>query len=393
MTLKRCDFILKPTPRDGNLKARRGVLLTRHGPVQTPVFMPVGTAGTVKGLLPWDIEHLGAEIILSNTYHLWIRPGLEALKKIGGVRPWMGWPKAMLTDSGGFQVFSLSDLRKITEEGVRFQSHLDGTPMLMRPETSIEVQEAIGSSIMMVLDVCPALPATDREIQEAMDQSTRWAKRCLDVRSDTAGALFAIVQGGLNPQLRRQHLEALQSLAPSPQREHFDGYALGGLSVGEEPQQMWDLLEDVAPDLPQDKARYLMGVGTPRDLLEAVGSGIDMFDCVMPTRNARNGHLFTSFGVLRIKNAQYATDMSPVDPACHCPCCKHFTRSYLRHLHNSGEILASVLSTLHNVHFYLNLMKELRQSIEEGRFESFKQSCLAQWSAGQGHVNSPSHDE
>jgi queuine tRNA-ribosyltransferase len=388
---ERLRFEVLSARQPGNGKARRGRMTTQHGVVETPVFMPVGTAGTVKGLLPWDVENLGAQILLTNTYHLWLRPGLEVLKKLGGVRPWMGWKHSMLTDSGGFQVFSLSALRKISEDGVKFQSHLDGSPLLMRPETSIEIQEAIGSSIMMVLDVCPALPATDSELEQAMGYSTRWAKRCLDARSESAGALFAIVQGGLNPRLRIRHLEELLNLPKSAEGEHFDGFALGGLSVGEEPTQMWELLDQVADQMPTARPRYLMGVGTPRDLLEGISNGVDMFDCVMPTRNARNGHLFTSQGVLRIKNSQYASDTSPVDSNCGCPCCRNFSRSYLRHLHNSGEILGAVLATLHNLYFYINLMKQARLAIEEARFEAFKQSCLSQWSQSPGHGISPDH--
>lgn len=362
--------------------ARAGVLHTPHGPVQTPVFMPVGTAGTVKGLLPRDIKDIGAQIILGNTYHLWLRPGIEILKTQGGLRKWMDWSGPLLTDSGGFQVFSLSDIRKIKEDGVTFQSHLDGSKMFMSPEISIEIQEAIASSIMMVLDVCPALPADDTTLREAVDRSTRWAERCIAARRPDSGALFGIVQGGLSPALRKEHIATLSSLGAKDRdgvHHDFDGLALGGFSVGEKPAEMDPIIREITPSMPKDRARYLMGVGRPLDLLNGVAAGIDMFDCVMPTRNARNGTLFTSYGAVHIKNARYANDTQPLDPKCDCLTCSRFTRSYLRHLHQSGEILASVLSTIHNLRYYLRLMNDARTAILEGRFEAYRHDCINAW--------------
>jgi queuine tRNA-ribosyltransferase len=361
-----------PAGREGNGHARRGRITTPHGVVETPVFMPVGTQGTVKGVLTRDLHELGAEIILGNTYHLWLRPGPEILRSQGGLRKWMNWSKPLLTDSGGFQVYSLSDLRKWNDEGVEFKSHLDGSKMFLTPEKSIEVQEAIASTIMMQLDVCPALPADEKTLRAAVDQSTRWAERCLKARTPTGGALFGIVQGGLDPGLRREHLRQLSSLP-------FEGLALGGFSVGESPEAMADVVGQVAPEMPDDKPRYLMGVGRPEDLLNAVMAGIDMFDCVMPSRNARNGTLFTSTGKIHIRNARYADDPSPLDAACECSTCRNYSKSYLRHLHQANEILASVLSTIHNLHFYVNLMKAARTAIAEGRFLEFRREKLEAW--------------
>lgn len=372
-----------PPALKGNLFARSGLLKTRHGNIETPIFMPVGTAGTVKGVLPRDLKELGAQIILGNTYHLWLRPGTEVLKAQGGLRKWMGWDGPLLTDSGGFQVFSLAALRKITDEGVHFQSHLDGNKLFMSPEVSIDIQEAIDSTIMMQLDVCPALPSTREKLLAAVDQSVRWGERCLKHRAPDKGALFGIVQGGLDLDLRRAHLKQIAELKVTHpltgQGEGFDGFALGGFSVGESPEEMAALLPHIAPLMPRDKPRYLMGVGTPKDLLLAIAAGIDMFDCVMPTRNARNGTLFTSFGAVHITNATYINDSSPVDPECGCYTCQNFSRSYVRHLHNAKEILASVLSSIHNLHFYLHLMGEVRQAIAEQRFEEFLTKKLDGW--------------
>lgn len=370
----------------GNGNARSGVLKTPHGDVPTPIFMPVGTAGTVKGITPRDLGEMQAKIILGNTYHLWLRPGTEVLKKMGGLRKWMGWDGPLLTDSGGFQVFSLSEIRKIKEDGVEFRSHLDGSKLFMSPETSIDIQEAIQSTIMMVLDVCPSLPATQESLQEAIDTSNRWAKRCLAHRDPEAGALFGIVQGGLDRKLRLEHMDTLANMQAqdrSGEWHDFDGIALGGFSVGEKPEEMYPVLDDIVHKMPKDRPRYLMGVGTPVDLLNAVASGIDMFDCVLPSRNARNGTLYTSHGTVRIRKEEHAFDDSPLDANCDCYTCRNFSRSYLRHLHKSNEILASTLSTIHNLHFFLSLMRQMRAAIEENRFLEFRNQCLRDWRAAE----------
>ncbi|MEZ4815002.1 MAG: tRNA guanosine(34) transglycosylase Tgt [Bdellovibrionota bacterium] len=372
------SFSFEVLKTDG--KARRGRMQTLHGSVETPVFMPVGTAGTMKGLLSRDLESMGTEIILANTYHLWLRPGMEVMRKVEGVRKWAKWPHSLLTDSGGFQVFSLSKLRKIKEEGVEFQNHLDGLRMLLTPELSIEMQEAIGASIMMILDVCPALPATQEELKFACDRTTLWAQKALRSKQESSGALFGIVQGGLDPECRLRHMEELVSL--SENGRSFDGMALGGLSVGEKPTDMYDLLSKIAHQMPSSKPRYLMGVGTPWDLLEAVHRGMDMFDCVMPTRNARNGSLFTSQGVVRMRNEQYTTSSEPLDPNCDCYTCKNYEKSYLRHLFHVGEFNSVILGSLHNIHFYIKLMEKVRAAIEVGNFDSFRSACLRDWGAG-----------
>ena len=371
--------------------ARAGVLHTPHGDIETPIFMPVGTAGTVKGVLPRDLKDLGAQIILGNTYHLWLRPGIDVMRSVGGLRKWMNWSGPILTDSGGFQVFSLAEIRKIKEEGVEFQSHIDGTKLFMAPETSIEIQEAIESTIMMVLDICPALPATDEKLRDAIATTTRWAERCLKVRRPDRGALFAIVQGGLNVDLRRMHIKELTALVANDSTgtpHEFDGFALGGFSVGESPDEMLRVLPEVAPYMPERKPRYLMGVGTPKDILGGIAAGIDMFDCVMPTRNARNGTLFTSRGAVHIKNATWKTDTKPVDPECTCMTCKNFSASYIRHLHNTGEILASVLSSIHNLHYYLDLTTKARQAILEGNFDEFRNFQLGRWNNSRSDAKS-----
>lgn len=379
---RRISFERIPSHVSEATESRAGLIQTPHGAIETPVFMPVGTQGTVKGILPRDLGEMGAQIILGNTYHLWLRPGIETMRSQGGLRKWMNWPGPLLTDSGGFQVFSLSDIRTIKEEGVTFQSHLDGTKMFMSPETSIEIQEAIDSTIMMVLDVCPALPATPETLQEAVARTTRWASRCLQARLPTSGALFGIVQGGLNVDMRRAHIAQLAALKEKDRLgidREFDGLALGGFSVGEKPEEMDPIIRAIATDMPADRPRYLMGVGRPEDLLNGVAAGIDMFDCVMPSRNARNGTLFTSFGTVHIKNAKYVRDTLPIDPECGCYCCKNFSRSYVRHLHQANEILASVLSTIHNLHFYIHLMKAARTTIIEGVFEKFRADRLDRW--------------
>ena len=367
------QFVIEAT--DG--RSRAGRMQTLHGSVHTPVFMPVGTAGAMKGLLSRDLLDLGAEIILANTYHLWLRPGLEILKRVEGVRRWSCWPRALLTDSGGFQVFSLAKLRKVTEEGVEFQNHLDGTKALLSPELSIEIQEAIGASIMMILDVCPALPATQDSLRAACDQTTRWASRALNAKK-TSAALFGIVQGGLDVDIRLDHLERISQLTVNGQS--FAGIALGGLSVGEAPADMYELLKQIAFQMPENKPRYLMGVGTPRDLLEAVGQGIDMFDCVMPTRNARNGMLFTSQGIVRIHKEEHKSSSLPLDPNCTCFTCKNYERSYLRHLYAAGELNAAILGSLHNVYFYVDLMRQCRAAILGRKFQEFKDQSFRNWS-------------
>ncbi len=357
--------------KDLKTAARLGKMITQHGEINTPVFMPVGTQATVKTLSPEDLVNLGAEIILSNTYHLFLRPGHDLVREFGGVQKFMSWNRPVLTDSGGFQVFSLAELRKITEEGVTFQSHIDGgAKHFISPEYAVEIQEALGADIIMVFDECVPFPATQDYAQESLERTLRWAKRCRDSKKDTGQALFGIVQGGMYPGLRKRSAEALVDIG-------FDGYAVGGLSVGETKPVMYEMIEATVPSLPEDQPRYLMGVGTPEDLVEGVDRGIDMFDCVMPTRNARNGTFFTSFGKVSIRNARYERDPLPLDPGCRCYTCMNFTRAYLRHLFNAGEVLALRLGTIHNVHFYLELMRRVRTAITQGTFSAFKREFLA----------------
>jgi len=361
--------------KDPASSARMGKMTTSHGEVNTPVFMPVGTQATVKTLSPADLVDLGAEIILSNTYHLFLRPGHELIREFGGIQKFMGWNRPVLTDSGGFQVFSLAELRKITEEGVTFQSPIDGgAKHLITPEYAVEIQEALGADIIMAFDECTPYPATRDYAQESLERTLRWAGRCRDAKKATGQALFGIVQGGIYPDLRKLSADALVDIG-------FDGYAIGGLSVGETKPMMYEMIEATVPSLPVDQPRYLMGVGTPEDLVEGVDRGIDMFDCVMPTRNARNGTFFTSFGKVVIRNAQYERDHQPIDPGCGCYTCRNFTRAYMRHLFNANEILALRLGTIHNVYFYLNLMRNVRLSIEQGRFGEFKKEFLGKRSA------------
>jgi len=367
--------------------ARRGAMTTAHGVVQTPAFMPVGTRGTVKGLTPRDVADLGAEIILGNTYHLWLRPGDGLIARLGGLHRFAGWDRPILTDSGGFQVFSLGARRLVTDEGVRFSSHIDGTPLLLTPEMAVDIQARLGSDIAMVLDECLAQPATEAAVQASTALSARWARRCRDrflrlpelaatgdqgtpAVSNAGQAQFGIIQGGVFPALRALSVELTRAIG-------FEAYAIGGLSVGEPPAQMYDVVEATAPLLPADRPRYLMGVGTPVDLVEGVARGIDLFDCVMPTRNARNGQLFTSDGRITIKNARYAEDPGPLDPACDCYTCRTFSRAYLRHLFLVGEITAAVLHTIHNVRYYLDTMSRIRQAIVFGSFESLRRSVQA----------------
>jgi queuine tRNA-ribosyltransferase len=343
--------------------ARRGEITTAHGAIQTPVFMPVGTLGSVKSLTTEQLKALGPEIILNNTYHMMLRPGVDLLERLGGVHGFMGWDRAVLSDSGGFQVFSLSKIRKVREEGVEFRSHLDGSKHFLSPESSIEIQNRMGVDIAMAFDECPAYGQTREEVERSMELTHRWAKRSLAARGQPA--LFGIVQGGIYSDLRKRSVEEIAAL-------DFDGIAIGGLSVGEPKEEMLETLRFTAPLLPADRPRYLMGVGTPEDLLDGIAAGIDMFDCVMPTRNARNGTLFTSQGKLQIKNAQYTADEGPLDPKCGCPTCKTASRAYLRHLFMNDEIAALVYNTIHNVSFYLDLMRGARKAIEQGRFEEYR---------------------
>jgi queuine tRNA-ribosyltransferase len=346
-------------------KARLGELHTQHGTIPTPMFMPVGTAATVKSLTPEDLTEMGAKIILGNAYHLFIRPGHKLIEELGGLHHFMGWNGAILTDSGGFQVMSLSDLRKITPAGVEFSSHLDGSRKFISPEVSMEIQRALGSDIVMAFDECVKHPATKEEVRRSMQITTDWERRSRAVELKPHQGLFGILQGGMYPDLRREHYDMIKDI-------DFEGWAIGGLSVGEPPALMYEILDSTVPLLPKDKVHYLMGVGTPEDLVEGVARGVDIFDCVMPTRNARNGTLFTSEGKVHIKNARHQKDNGPLDPKCSCYTCRRFSRAYLRHLFVSGEILAARLNTLHNLHFYLDLMRQIRAAIAERRFAEFR---------------------
>jgi len=364
-------FNFSLTNKGADTAGRLGKITTSHGEISTPVFMPVGTQATVKTLSPEDLEEIGAQIILANTYHLFLRPGHGLIRDFGGLHRFMNWKRPVLTDSGGFQVFSLADLRKVTDEGVTFQSHIDGgAKHFITPEYAVEIQEALGADIIMAFDECIPYPATRDYAQESLERTHRWARRCREAKKDTGQALFGIVQGGMYPELRKRSVETLVDIG-------FDGYAVGGLSVGETKPMMYEMLEAAIPSLPVDLPRYLMGVGTPEDLVEGVDRGVDMFDCVMPTRNARNGTFFTSFGKLVIRNSRYERDKDPLDPACRCYTCRNFSRAYLRHLFNAGEVLALRLGTIHNLFFYLNLMTDIRSSIEQGRFKEFKKEFLA----------------
>ena len=351
--------------------ARRGRLSLAHGVVETPVFMPVGTYGTVKGMLPRDLETMGAEIILGNTFHLWLRPGLDVLKTFGGLHRFEGWPRPILTDSGGFQVWSLGAMRKISEEGVRFASPVNGDKLLLTPETSMQIQTTLNSDIVMQFDECTPYATdgaltTERQARESMELSLRWAARCRAefARLENPNALFGIVQGGMFETLREASLDALVAL-------DLPGYAVGGVSVGEPKDEMRRIVAHTPQRLPPHKPRYLMGVGTPEDLVDGVAQGVDMFDCVMPTRNARNGHLFTRLGDLRIRNARYKSDERSVDETCGCHACANFSRAYLHHLDRCGEMLGPMLATIHNLHYYLNLMREVRAALDAGQFDAF----------------------
>lgn len=346
--------------------ARRGVLQLAHGVVETPVFMPVGTYGTVKAMAPDELEDIGARIVLGNTFHLWLRPGLEVIRAHGGLHRFMNWRRPILTDSGGFQVFSLGALRKITEEGVKFASPINGDRLFMRPEDSMQIQQALNSDVVMIFDECTPWPASERQAADSMRLSLRWAQRSRDEhdRLENPNALFGIVQGGMFENLREESLASLAGIG-------FDGYAIGGLSVGEPKEDFARILAHTAPRLPAGRPRYLMGVGTPEDIVFAVSQGIDMFDCVLPTRNARNGHLFTRHGDIRIKNACHKTDTRPLDETCGCGCCRNFSRAYLHHLHRAGEILGARLCTLHNLFYYQTLMSELREAITASRLAEY----------------------
>jgi len=344
--------------------ARRGRLTFARGTVETPVFMPVGTYGTVKAMTPEELREVGAEIILGNTFHLMLRPGTEIIQAHGDLHDCMHWEGPILTDSGGFQVWSLGELRKISEEGVRFNSPVDGSKVFLGPEESIAVQHALGSDIIMIFDECTPYPATEVEARASMELSLRWAARCKQAHAGHPSALFGIVQGGMYPPLRRISLTGLTEIG-------FDGYAIGGLSVGEPKEEMLHVLDALMPQMPVNKPRYLMGVGTPEDLVEAVRRGVDMFDCVMPTRNARNGYLFTSTGMLRIRNSQYQLDTRPLDDACDCYTCRNYSRAYLRHLDKTGEILGARLNTIHNLYYYQKLMQGLREAITHQQLDDF----------------------
>jgi queuine tRNA-ribosyltransferase len=364
--------------KDPQCQARAGVLTLPHGEVQTPIFMPVGTLGTVKTLSTDELTEAGAQIILGNAYHLYLRPGMEIMEAAGGLHEFMQWERPILTDSGGFQVFSLSDLNKVTEDGVEFRSHLDGSKHFMTPELATDVQISIGSDIMMCFDECTAHPATHDVAGKSLRMTLEWAKRCKArwlEREIENQALFGIVQGNVYEDLRAESVAGTVDIG-------FPGYAIGGVSVGESKEQMFDVVEWCAPKLPEDKPRYLMGVGPPEDLLGAIERGVDMFDCVMPTRNARNGSLFTSRGKLNIRNARHKDDFGPLDEACKCPVCKRYSRAYLSHLYRCGEILGIRLNTLHNVWFMIDLAANCRQAILAGRFPEFKRDFLAQYAEG-----------
>lgn len=407
MTDQAIDFEVQA--REG--EARAGILTTRRGVIETPVFMPVGTAGTVKGIRFEELESpdLDAQIILGNTYHLWLRPGIETIRACGGLHKFIGWQRPLLTDSGGFQVWSLGALRKINEEGTQFRSHVDGSLCFLSPEISMEVQAVLGAEITMAFDECAPGKATFDETRRSMELTLRWAKRSRDAFEKVQGtargservneaetvsgfeadplatasgsvtrqALFGIVQGASHLELRRESLERTVEIG-------FDGYAIGGLSVGEEKPVMLEVIEDIAPRMPLDKPRYLMGVGTPEDLIEAVARGLDMFDCVLPTRNGRNGQAFTVRGKLNIKNARYAVDQGPLDDACNCSVCRRHSRAFLRHLYQSEEMLAGILLTHHNLAFFLDTMRRVRQAIRSGQFAKFRQEYTEQLNSGLG---------
>lgn len=357
--------------RDPDTGARLGTLSTAHGTIETPAFMPVGTLGPVKGIEPHDLQQLGFRLMLNNAYHLYLRPGHKIIAELGGLHRFTGWPGAILTDSGGFQVFSLAKLCRITDDGVSFQSHIDGSAHFITPETAVEVQEALGADIIMAFDQCIALPAEPEALRDAVRRTSLWAARCQASRRRSDQALFGIVQGGLDPALREASAHDLVEL-------QFDGYAVGGLSVGEHKAEMYRMLDVTVPHLPAAKPRYLMGVGMPENLIEGVARGIDLFDCVVPSRHGRTGWLFTTSGRVLIKQARYDRDESPIDPACGCPVCARYSRAYLHHLYNVKEMLASRLNTIHNLWFFSDFMRRMRAAIAEGKFAAFRDSFYRQ---------------
>ncbi|MGZ3240447.1 MAG: tRNA guanosine(34) transglycosylase Tgt [Burkholderiaceae bacterium] len=365
------EFTLLKTDESGKTAARRGRMKLNHGYVETPIFMPVGTYGSVKAMSPLELNEIDAQIILGNTFHLWLRPGTDVLEKFGGLHKFMGWDKPILTDSGGFQVFSLGAMRKISEEGVKFSSPINGDKLFLSPEISMQIQRSLNSDIAMQFDECTPYeidgrPATQKEAEQSMRMSLRWGQRSIDEfnKGENPNALFGIVQGGMFEHLRDESLAGLEEIG-------FHGMAIGGLSVGEPKEDMLRILSHVGPKLPANKPHYLMGVGTPEDLVAGVSNGIDMFDCVMPTRNARNGWIFTRFGDIKIKNARYKDDEKPLDETCSCYACKNFSRAYLFHLHRAGEILGARLNTIHNLHYYLQLMRDMRDALDAGQFSAF----------------------
>jgi len=374
-------FQFKLEKQGKDTKGRLGTINTIHGDIRTPIFMPVGTQATVKAMTPEELKEIGAEIILGNTYHLMLKPGHETIQRLGGLHKFMGWDRPILTDSGGFQIFSLSELRRLTEEGAYFQSPIDGgKEHLLTPELAVEIQEALGSDIMMVLDECTPYPVSERDARSSMELSIKWAKRSLDAWKKKGLGLFGIVQGSMYKNLRKEYIDRLLEISSqyavrSTQNE-FSGYSIGGLSVGEPISLMYDMAEFSADHLPKELPRYLMGVGTPEDLIECIDRGIDMFDCVMPTRNARNGKLFTSQGDINIYNSKFTEDEAPISHDCICYTCKNYSRAYLRHLAKSREILASRLATIHNLHFYIDLIREARFSLEGDNFKTWKKDFL-----------------
>jgi len=355
--------------------ARRGQLSFERGTIETPAFMPVGTYGTVKAMTPEELESIGAEIILGNTFHLMLRPGTEIIQKHGDLHDFMNWQKPILTDSGGFQVYSLAKMRKITEQGVLFNSPVDGSKIELTPEYSMQIQKQLGSDIVMIFDECTPYPATEKEAMDSMRLSLRWAERCKTAHEGNPSALFGIVQGGMYRELRHESAEGLKAL-------DFNGYAIGGLSVGEPMEERNEVLDFTVPELPADKPRYLMGVGRPEDIVEAVRRGVDMFDCVIPTRHARTGFIYTSRGILKIRNSRYQDDTRPLDEDCDCYTCKNYSRAYIRHLDKCGEILGSRLTTIHNLYYYQQLMRDIRAAIEQDRFDDFADEFYRQQSEG-----------
>jgi queuine tRNA-ribosyltransferase len=376
------EFKLIKKDTTGKTHARRGTVKLNHGEVQTPIFMPVGTYGSVKAMSPLELKEIGAQIILGNTFHLWLRPGNDVMSKFGGLHGFMGWDKPILTDSGGFQVFSLGEMRKITEDGVTFNSPINGDKLFLSPEISMQIQRVLNSDIVMQFDECTPYeidgrPATLEEAAKSMRMSLRWAQRSMNEfkAGENPNALFGIVQGGMYENLRDESLEGLEKI-------DFPGLAIGGLSVGEPKEDMMRILQHVGPRLPQDKPHYLMGVGTPEDLVNGVSNGVDMFDCVMPTRNARNGWIFTRFGDIKIKNARYKDDKEPLDPTCSCYACRNFSRAYLHHLHRAQEILGARLNTIHNLHYYLDIMQQMRDALDADRFPDWVQQFHADRARG-----------